>query len=255
MADIKWIKIVTDIFDDEKIRLIDAMPDNDAILVIWFKLLTQAGKSNQNGALFINSKIAYTDEMLATIFNRKLSTVRLALDTFQRLGMIEIGEYIQIANWEKHQNIEGMDKIRIQTRERVAKHREKQHMLAQQSNVTLRNVTVTHLEEELEEELDKEKNKKQGDKSKTKKDIVFFEDVELNKTFNDFIQMRKTKIKNGAMTDRAITMMVNKLNKYDSAIATLMLEQSIINNWKDVYELKDDFKNGKPKSNLAGTVL
>jgi len=42
MGDVKWIKIVTDIFDDEKIRLIDALPDNDTILVIWFKLLVQA---------------------------------------------------------------------------------------------------------------------------------------------------------------------------------------------------------------------
>ena len=39
MADgMKWIKIVTDIFDDEKIQLIEALPSADSILVIWFKL-------------------------------------------------------------------------------------------------------------------------------------------------------------------------------------------------------------------------
>jgi predicted phage replisome organizer len=170
LADVKWIKIVTDIFDDEKVRLIDALPDNDAILVIWFKLLTQAGKSNQNGALFINSKLAYTDEMLATIFNRKLATVRLALDTFEKLDMIERGDYIQIANWEKHQNIEGMEKIRLQTRERVAKHREKQKQITQNNDVALSNVTVTHLEEELdiEEDIDKDiKNIKNSATSKS----------------------------------------------------------------------------------------
>ena len=32
MAEVKWIKIVTDIFDDEKILLIESMPDADALI-------------------------------------------------------------------------------------------------------------------------------------------------------------------------------------------------------------------------------
>ena len=46
MADIKWIKITTDIFDDEKILLIESLPEADSIIVIWFKLLCLAGKMN-----------------------------------------------------------------------------------------------------------------------------------------------------------------------------------------------------------------
>lgn len=164
--DVKWIKIVTDIFDDEKIKLIDAMPEADTIIVVWFKLLAQAGKSNSNGALLLAHKIAYTDEMLSTVFNRKLQSIRLALDTFEKLGMIERGEYIQVANWEKHQNIEGMDKIRLQTRERVRKHREKQQLIGAVEQVALSNVTVTHLEEELELELEEEKDIKPKEKAK-----------------------------------------------------------------------------------------
>ena len=38
-ADIKWIKIATNIFSDEKILLIEQMPDADTILVIWFNWL------------------------------------------------------------------------------------------------------------------------------------------------------------------------------------------------------------------------
>ena len=52
MAEVKWIKITTNIFDDEKIKLIDTMPDRDALLVVWFKLLTLAGKTNDNGFLY-----------------------------------------------------------------------------------------------------------------------------------------------------------------------------------------------------------
>ena len=81
MAEVKWIKIVTDIFDDEKILLIESMPEHDAIIVIWFKLLCMAGKTNNSGVFTLNDKIAYTDEMLATIFRRPKTTVQLALKT------------------------------------------------------------------------------------------------------------------------------------------------------------------------------
>ncbi|WP_202905980.1 phage replisome organizer N-terminal domain-containing protein, partial [Clostridium botulinum] len=49
IAEVKWIKIVTDIFDDEKILLIENMPEADSIIVIWFKLLCLAGKMNNSG--------------------------------------------------------------------------------------------------------------------------------------------------------------------------------------------------------------
>ena len=71
MNGVKWIKIVTDIFDDEKIQLIEAMPEADAIIVIWFKLLCLAGRCNAGGSLMMSDRIAYTDAMLATIFRRK----------------------------------------------------------------------------------------------------------------------------------------------------------------------------------------
>ena len=161
MSEIKWIKITTDIFDDEKICLIDALPDHDAILVIWFKILALAGKHNRNGLLMMSDKVHYTDEMLATIFRRPLNTVRMALGIFEQFGMIEIIDgIIALPNWEKHQNIDGMEKIKEQTRNRVARHREKQKNLALGSNVTC-NVTVTEsnaIEEDRDKELDKDKN-------------------------------------------------------------------------------------------------
>ena len=161
MSEIKWIKITTDIFDDEKIRLIDALPERDAILVIWFKILTLAGREGGNGLLMMNNRVHYTDEMLSTLFSRPLNTVRFALATFEKYGMIEIIDgIISLPNWEKHQNIEGIEKIKEQTRKRVARHRENQKKLLE-SNVTC-NVTVTQsnatdidIEKEEEKELKK----------------------------------------------------------------------------------------------------
>ena len=162
MADVKWIKITTDIFDDEKISLIDGMPERDGIIVIWFKLLCMAGKLNNGGVFMLNDKIAYTDEMLATIFRRPLSTVRLALKTFEQFGMVDIinNAYI-IPNWEKHQSLGKMEAAKEKNRQRVAAHREKQKLLAEQCN-DYSNVTVTQcnaLDKDKEEDIDIDKKK------------------------------------------------------------------------------------------------
>ena len=113
MADVKWIKIVTDIFDDEKILMIESMPDADTIIVIWFKLLCLAGKQNNGGVIMLTDRIPYTDEMLSKVFRRPLNTIRLALKLFEEYGMIEIIEnVITIPNWSKHQSL---DTLREQT--------------------------------------------------------------------------------------------------------------------------------------------
>jgi len=169
MSCVKWIKITTDIFDDEKILLIESLPEGDSIIVIWFKLLCMAGKQNNSGIFVMNDRMPYTTQMLATIFRRKESTVEMALNVFEQYGMIEIiNDTITIPKWEYHQNIDTLDRIREQTRERVAKHRERQSqkMLSDSSEkdsnvtVTLRNANVTHIEEDKEEEEDKDKDTK-----------------------------------------------------------------------------------------------
>ena len=156
---IKWIKLCTDIFDDEKILLIEGMPEADAIIVIWFKLLCLAGKQNNSGVFMLNDKIAYTEEMLATIFRRPLNVVRLALKTFESFGMVEVVEgAITIPNWEKHQKLDELETAREKNRLRVAAHREKQKQIAG-CNIT-RNVTVMPCNA-IEKEIDKELKEKE----------------------------------------------------------------------------------------------
>lgn len=131
MSDVKWIKITTDIFDDEKILLIESLPDADAIIVIWFKLLCLAGKMNNSGVFMMNNRIAFTDKMLATIFRRKESTVQLALSTFAAYGMIEvIDDVITIPNWGKHQNLDSIESKNEYMREYMKEYRNKQKRLS-----------------------------------------------------------------------------------------------------------------------------
>lgn len=106
MSDVQWIKITTGIFDNRKIKQIEKLPEGDAIIVIWIKLLCLAGTVNDSGIVKFTDNIPYTDEMLASEFNKPITTVRLALTTFQQFGMIETTDsgYIFIPNWEKYQN-------------------------------------------------------------------------------------------------------------------------------------------------------
>ena len=159
MAEVKWIKIVTDIFDDEKVLLIENMPEADSIIVIWFKLLCMAGKQNNNGVFMMNDKIPYTDEMLATIFRRPLNTVRLALSIFEKYGMIEIVNNVYtITNWEKHQSLDALQKQKEQNRLRVAAYRDRKRAELQECNANS-NVTVTKcngIDKDIEKEREKE---------------------------------------------------------------------------------------------------
>lgn len=125
MADVKWIKITTDMFEDNKIRLIDAMPESDAILTCWVRLLCLAGSSNFDGKLYVTETMAYTDEMLATIWHRPISVVRLALETFEKLGMVQMNNgHIEISNWGKHQNQDALSKIREANKSRQQRFRD-----------------------------------------------------------------------------------------------------------------------------------
>ena len=162
MADVKWIKITTDIFDDEKILMIESMPSADSIIVIWLKLLTFAGKQNNDGVFLMSNRIAYTDEMLACIFRRDVNLVRLALNTFQQFGMIEIVEkVITIPNWNKHQSLDAYEKKKERDRLYQAERRSKQRLLASGSSnkSSDKSSYVAVSEEDKELERDKEKER------------------------------------------------------------------------------------------------
>ena len=194
MADVKWIKIVTDIFDDDKILLIESMPEADAIIVMWFKLLCLAGKQNNSGVFILNDKIPYTDEMFATIFRRQLNTVRLALQTFEKFGMIEIiNGAVTIPKWGKHQNFDKIEAKNEYMRGYMRDYREKQKALSAGNTNCKTNSesNVSEAEKKREEKKREEGEKKSIDScsepekpgskpKKTKPDEPVVYELELN---------------------------------------------------------------------------
>lgn len=159
MSGVQWVKLSIGMFDNKKIKYLRGLPEGNNIVLIWIALLTMAGRCNANGMIFLTENIPYTIQMIAEEFKFQENTVLLALDQLERLGMITRNQdYLFISNWEKHQNIEGMDKIREKTRIRVAKHREKQKLLLSNvtSNVTVTNGNATEEDKEKEKEIDKD---------------------------------------------------------------------------------------------------
>lgn len=157
-SEVKWIKITTDIFDDEKILLIESMPDAYAMIIVWFKLLCLAGKQNNSG-VFMMGKIAYTDRMLATIFRMKESTVTMALQVFEQFGMVEIIDgVITIPNWGKHQNLDQLESKKAYMRNYMKDYREKQKALTsgKPSCKTNSKANVSSADKEEDIEIDKD---------------------------------------------------------------------------------------------------
>lgn len=233
--ELKWIKLCTNIFDDEKIALIESMPDADSIIVIWFKILCLAGKQNNCGMLMLSDRIPYTEEMLATIFRRPISTVRLALTTFESFGMIEVvNGTITIPNWEKHQTVDAVERYKEQARERALNYRQRQKAIAAenssvtQSNVThnvtrnvTRNVTVTQ-NHAVEEDIDKdiEEDIKEIDKEKpTRHKYGEYQNVLLSD--EDFEKLKKEFLDWSDRIERLSAYMASTGKSYKNHLATI----------------------------------
>ena len=164
MADVKWIKITTDMFDNRKIKHLRRLPDGNNLVLIWVMLLTMAGRCNSNGMIFLTENIPYTPKMLADELDFEENTVKLALEALQHLNMVVIdGNFFSIAGWEDHQNIEGMEKIRESKRLAQARWRAKQKALAEMSTVDSTEIESDNAEEEKEEEIEIERDKEKID--------------------------------------------------------------------------------------------
>ena len=278
MAEITWIKLSIGLFDDEKIKIIESMPDKDSLLIIWIKLLIQAGKSNSSGYIRLTETIPYTEEMLASIFGRPLNTIRLALATFHKFGMIEINPEsgIYLTNWAKYQNIESLEDIREKARIRKAKSREKQRtlkelipatsekgLLSRDSPVTTcdvsREVTTQNRIDKNRKEIDKEIEKNRGDKgvqgginplptlnnNSDKKEVKKNEESVLpdwiDKVLWEAYMETRKKLK-APPTKKAVELIIKDLEtlKNNGDDPGKVLEQSIKRGWRGVFPLKDN---------------
>ena len=234
MADVKWIKITTDMFDNRKIKHLRRLPDGNSIVLIWVMLLTMAGRCNSSGMIFLTENIPYTPKMLADELDFEENTVKLALNALEQLNMIVTDNgFFSIAGWDEYQNTDRLAEIREYNRLAKQKSRAKQKLL---NDVNDKSMTSQPCHDtDIDKEEDKEKKEK-----KKKEPKVFSDDPELNLAILAFMEFRKSIKK--PMTDHAVALLLTKLNGMTSYIPEQIeiINQSIVNGWQGVFPLKKD---------------
>jgi len=215
MAEVKWIKLSTELFNNRKIRQIECLPEGNALIVMWVRLLCLAGNINDSGQIYFTKEIPYTDQMLATQFNMPLTTVQLALKIFEQFGMIEvIDEILHISNWEKYQSVDKLSELREYNRLAKQKSRAKKKLL--QSNV----LDVSKTSQPCHDtDIDKDKEE---EKEEDKENIIFVSDETKKPSKKDKpVKHKYGEYKNVLLTDDELEKLKTEYSDYEERIERL----------------------------------
>ena len=225
-----WIKLNTNFFSKEQIDFLMSQNNGSEYVVLYQMLCLNT--ANNDGEL--TSKIG---EMIVPYSVEKIvrdtkyfkdDTVIVALELFKKLGLIyeESNNILRISNFDEMVGSES----KWAEKKRLYREKQKQLQLGQQED---------NVRQEIEyRDKSKENRDKEKDKEIEKDKKIYFDNENLNSIFEEFLQVRK-KLK-AVNSDRAIKTLINKLNKYNDDIKYQMIEKSIVNSWKDVYELKEE---------------
>ncbi|MBY0853384.1 phage replisome organizer N-terminal domain-containing protein [Staphylococcus aureus] len=252
MGEVSWIKLKVGMFDDSKIKYIEALPERDTIITIWVKLLTLSGKYNEQGYIMLSENLPYNEEMLANEFNRPINSIRLAIQTFETLGMIEkVNGVIKVTNWEKHQSLDSKAKHKEKNKLRQQRYRERQKKLLEEKS----NVTVTlcnDTEEEEEEEYKKKEEEREAVFSSSIKYIIANLDDKL--TPNQMEQLGFAIDDIGTNAFEVVKVGV-AYTKSKSAHGGYLIK--VLNNWaKENVKTKEDAENKiTPRKNATDDVI
>ena len=100
-----WIKIMCNLLDHRKIKMIRKGPEGNTLFLLWLLVLTEAGKCNRGGYLMVSDSLAYTGDTLSMVTDIPLPIVQLGLSIFNELDMIDQQDGVLfIKNWRKYQS-------------------------------------------------------------------------------------------------------------------------------------------------------
>ena len=219
-----WIKLHRKLLDNPVV-----MKDSDH-LAVWIYLLLNASHT-EYPVLFGGKKISLKAGQLITGRKSIASTLGISESKVRRiLDLFEIDQQIDrqrsnknslvsILNWDKYQ------------------------IFDQQIDQQATNKRPTS-----DQQVTTNKNNKNIKNIKECKEIIYSDVPELNETIIAFIDYRKSIKK--PMSDRAITLLLGKLNKMSNSVQEQIeiLNQSILNGWQGIFPLKSDSGTGKKAS-------
>lgn len=175
---------------------------------------------------FVSSYPKLSDELGLTV-----NEVRTALKHLLSTGEITVKAYTKFSVFTVNNYCSYQD-INSQLTDRITDK-------SQTDNSQSTDKSHSNHNNRTKEQRNKETKEQEKKGSAAVPKVYFEDDKRLNDVFLDFVEMRK-KLKNGAMTERAISMMIKKIRSLDRETAIAQLEQSIVNNWKDIYPVKEN---------------
>lgn len=146
-------------FDKRKIKKLRRLPEGNNLLLIWIMLLSIAGKCNAGGMIFITETVPYKEEDLADELGFEISTIKLAVNAFKELNMVETTDdgFINILGWEEYQNIDKLAELRAKDRERKRlKRAETKAFLEMSTDVQGQSKDSPDIEKERDKDKEKE---------------------------------------------------------------------------------------------------
>ena len=162
MANLQWLKLSTDFFDNNKIKLLESERDADTLIRVWIQLLTIAMKCNYQGRLSLTEDKPMTVDEFSKIMGKSRKKITKCLEKFEELKMIIIEDnFYKIKNWSKYQSADKLEEIRRQNCLRQQKYREKMKSEKEKSNVT-----VTQRNTKEEKKI-RNKIEKEGDENRS----------------------------------------------------------------------------------------
>lgn len=82
-----WLKLQNNFFEKEEIKILLAMQNGTIYVIIYLKLLLKSIETE--GALTFKRTIPYTPEMISSITGENIDIVRIAIDIFIKLKLME----------------------------------------------------------------------------------------------------------------------------------------------------------------------
>lgn len=230
-----WLQLKENFFTQPKIKKLRRIAGGDTYTIIYLKLQLLSLK-NEGNLYFEGIEDSFIDELALTI-DEDVENVKFTVMYLINQNLLEEVEKDEFSLPEAKISI-GTESESTQRVRRLRERRKQQKALQCNDDVTKCN---TEIEIEIEKELKKDK--------KIKKDIFddVFKKLEvstlLKEAFQDFILMRKS-IK-APMTPRALELSIKKVRKMADSESTqiLIIEQSIMNSWKGIFELKNNTQN------------
>jgi len=241
-----YMRLKENFFDDDSIKILEAMPDGYLYSNILLKMYLRSLKTD--GRLMMNDLIPYDAQMLAALTGHQIGTVQRALDVFKAMRLIEVLDngaiyMMNVQNFIGQTTTEA-DRKREYDRKITAEKRALRNV-GEISNICRPEIEIeSDIESELKRESEPElkRNHTKAPKAPGVRDLIedFTIDEEVKQALKDFVDMRRSIKK--PITPRGMKQVLSKLRKLSARpdIQVKILEQSIEHDWQTVYELKTE---------------